>query len=200
MVRSFEERSLEPEVVRRVLSGALGAPSAGNARATAWLVLSRRTETWRYWEAATTEPWRARSRRWPGLFRAPVLVLSLCSPLAYVSRYAESDKAGSSADLGLGTSPASWAVPYWFGDAAFGVMSVLVSATAEGLGACFLGNFRREDDVLAAFGVPPGWRLFGTIALGWPDGLDTPSASLDRPAPSSRVHFGRWPRSTAAGD
>ena len=59
-------------------------------------------------------------------------------PTAYVARYAESDKA----DPALGEGAHRWPVPYWFGDAAFGVMSVLLGAVDAGLGACLLGAFR----------------------------------------------------------
>jgi nitroreductase len=63
-------------------------------------------------------------------------------------------------------------------------MGVLLAATDAGLGAAFLGNFRHEHELLAAFGVPPHWRLFGTVLLGRPDGGDHRSASLDRERPA----------------
>jgi nitroreductase len=85
-------------------------------------------------------------------------------------------------------------VPYWFGDAAFATMALLLRATEAGLGACFLGSFRGEEALLGALGVPPDWRLFGTVLLGYPDGADHRSPSLSRPGPSAatRVHRGRW--------
>lgn len=195
MVRSFERRPVDPAVVDSVLHAAWGAPSAGRTRGTAWVTLVGPEETQRYWEHTTTWQWRERSSRWPGLSRAPVLLVSLCSPHHYVERYGEADKAGS----GLGPlehgggGAAAWPVPYWFGDAAFETMSVLLAVTAAGLGACFLGNFRGEAPLLSSLGVPQGWRLFGTVALGHPDGADHPSASLARPEPAMpRRHDGRW--------
>lgn len=197
MVRSFDDRGVDPELVDRLLASALRAPTAGNTRGTAWLVLSG-PQTEAYWAHATTPGWRARSRRWAGLRRAPVVALALASPGAYVARYAEPDKtpSGPGPETGpvLGTSAGEWPVPYWFGDAAFGTMTLLLGATAEGLGACFLGNFRGEDALLGVLGVPAGWRLFGAVALGHPDGADHASASLRRRGPSDaeRVHHGRW--------
>ncbi len=194
MVRSFSGRPVPHEVVDRLVRATLAAPSAGNTRGTAWIVLEGAAQTSRYWMAATTAPWRAGARRWPGLSRAAVVAVSLASPAAYLSRYAEPDKARGGADLGLSESEDAWAVPYWFADAAFGVMTLLLGATAEGLGACFLGNFRAEAEVLSALGVPNGWRLFGAVALGEPAGDDPSSSSLDRagPAEEDRVHYGRW--------
>jgi len=195
MVRSFAAEPLEPGLVERLIADALRAPSAGNTRGVAWLVLQG-DQTTLYWEHATSPDWRRRSPRFPGLSRAPVVALALCSPDAYVTRYGEPDKLGSGLgppDLGEG-GEAAWPVPYWFGDAAFSTMLLLLGAQDAGLGAAFLGNFRQETEVLSVLGVPPGWRLFGTVLLGKPDGGDTRSRSLDRrPGPGAgRLHRGRW--------
>lgn len=197
MVRSFADRPLDPAVVDRLLAASLRAPTAGNTRGTAWLVLSGPGETASYWRDTTTADWRRRSRRWAGLARAPVVALSLASPDAYVARYAEPDKAAVAVagdDPALGADAAAWRVPYWFGDAAFATMTLLLGATDEGLGACFLGNFRGERQLLADLGVPGGWQLFGAVLLGHPDGADHPSASLARPGPTAgeRVRRGHW--------
>ena len=190
MVRSFADRPLDAELVDALVADAVRAPSAGNTGGTAWLVLTEPDRRTAYWERTTTEDWRRRSRRWPGLSRAPVVALSLASPAAYLVRYAEPDKAGSE----LENAEVEWPVPYWFGDAAFATMALLLRAAGEGIGACFLGNFRGEAPVLAALGVPDGWRLFGSILLGHPDGHDHRSASLDRPRPTAaeRIHRNRW--------
>ncbi len=199
MVRSFSERTVSPKLLGRLLGDALHAPTAGNTDGTAWVVLTGPDETRRYWEAATTASWRSRARRWPGLCRAPVVAVALASPAAYVARYAEPDKVQGASDLGLGSSERAWPVPYWFGDAAFSVMSLLLGAASEGLGACFLGNFRSEHAVLDVLDVPPGWRLFGTVLLGYPAGDDVRSPSLDRPRhDDARLHFGRWGRQPPA--
>lgn len=190
MVRSFSSDPLPDQLVDELLDLSLRAPSAGNTRGTAWVVLEDGQDRARYWAHTTTAGWRDRSRRWPGLRRAPVVALALASPAAYLARYGEDDKAGS----GLGAGESVWPVPYWFGDAAFSVMTLLLAAGAADLGACFLGNFRGEDALLRALGVPSGWRLFGAVLLGRPAEGDHRSASLDRPAPgfAERVHRGRW--------
>jgi nitroreductase len=190
MVRSFADRPLDAELVDALVGDAVRVPSAGNTGGTAWLVLTEPGRRTAYWERTTTEDWRQRSRRWPGLSRAPVVALSLASPAAYLARYAEPDKTES----GLEDAEVEWPVPYWFGDAAFATMTLLLRAADEGIGACFLGNFRGEAAVLAALGVPDGWRLFGSILLGHPDGHDHRSASLDRPRPTAaeRIHRNRW--------
>jgi nitroreductase len=98
------------------------------------------------------------------------------------------------ADPALGLDAAEWPVPYWLGDAAFGVMTVLLCAVDAGLGACVLGNFRGEAALAGALGVPAAWSLFCAVLLGHPDGKDHPSPSLDRPkpGPDQRIHRGSW--------
>ncbi len=70
-----------------------------------------------------------------------------------------------------------WPVTYWYGDVAFGVMTVLLWAVDAGLGACILGS---EETLAETLGVPDGWHLFGGVVLGRPDGKDHRSGSLDR--------------------
>lgn len=215
MVRSFSNAPLDADLVGTMLADALRAPTAGNARGTAWLALEGVEQTTVYWTHTTTDAWRRRSRRWPGLSKAPVIALSLASPGTYVRRYGEDDKAGSGLgpplagrDVpggeppGAGGGEGAWPVPYWFGDAAFATMALLLRACAEGVGACFLGNFRGEGRLLAALGVPGDWRLFGAVLLGRPAASDPRSPSLDRPGPArtARIHTGRWESPEGEGD
>ena len=178
MTRSFADRAVDPELLRRLCEAAMSAPSAGNSRGVQAVVLTGQARD-RYWLAATDEDWRATSRRFAGMLRAGAVVLLLCNPEVYTARYAEEDKASS----GLGDE-AAWPVPYWFGDAAFAAMALLLGAEAAGLGAAFLGTFRNEDAVLEAVGRHRPARLFGTVLLGHHDGQDQPSASLSRAVPS----------------
>ena len=191
MCRNFSSEPVDPALVERILEAALRSPTAGNTAGTAWVVLSGSDETSAYWEATTDAGWRAANPEWAsGLMRAPVVLLSYASPDAYLARYSEPDKSRSA----LGTSEAAWVVPYWFGDAAFAVMAVLLCAVDAGLGACVLGNFRGEAALAASLGVPDAWRLFGAVALGVPAGDTHRSRSLDRPVPAvtDRIHSGRW--------
>jgi nitroreductase len=190
MVRSFSPEPVDTSVVDRILADALRSPTAGNTGGTAWVVLEGPRETSLYFDSATDENWRRTATRWEGLRRAPVVCLAYSSADLYVARYGEPDKVAS----GLGEGSAKWPVPYWIGDAAFGVMAVLLGAVDAGLGACILGAFRGEPALAECLGVPDGWRLFAAVALGRPDGRDHRSRSLDRarPATASRIHRGRW--------
>jgi nitroreductase len=189
MTRNFTGRPPGPGVVDALLARALRSPSAGFTQGVDLVVLEGPQQTARYWEATTDEAWRQRSRRYPGLVRAPVVVLPFCDPKAYAARYAEPDKAPAP-----GEPPVEWVVPFWFVDAAFCAMSLLLLAADAGLGAAFLGNFRGEAALCAALGVPEGRRWLGAVLLGEPATPDPPSASLGRrrrPV-DEVVHRGGW--------
>jgi nitroreductase len=206
MVRSFSGAPVPEAVVDRVLDLACRAPSAGNTGGWDAVVLVGPEETSAFWDATTTPDWRARSRRWPGLARAPVVMALFVDPGAYLARYREPDKETSG--LGGGGAPvdgtpaerddvapdSAWPVPYWFVDGGLAVMVVLLAAADAGLGACFLGNFRGEADLRDVLGVPDDRRYVGAVLMGDPGGDDPPSASLARGMrdPSDVVHRGRW--------
>ncbi len=189
MCRSFRTDPVDADVLDRVLDAGRRAPSAGNTAGTHLLVLSGPEETARYWDVTMT-PARRSSFRWPRLLDAPVLVLPLAEPSAYVRRYGEDDKAHT----GLGDGVDRWPTPYWTVDTAFAAMSVLLAAEDEGLGALFFGIFWREADLLAALGVPAGMEAIGTIALGHRAAGDQPGVSASRPRPAldTVVHRGGW--------
>jgi nitroreductase len=188
MVRNFTDDPVDPLVVRRLVERARRAPSAGHAQGTAFVVLQGADETSRYWDVTLPGP-RRTGFRWPGLVRAPVLVVVVVSPDAYVGRYGEPDKRTT----GLGAAPEAWAVPYWHVDGGMAVMALLLGCVDVGLGACFFGLFEHEAAVLGALGVPEGWRAVGTVALGHP-APDTPGRSAGRPRrPLDDVlHLGHW--------
>lgn len=189
MCRDFNPDPVPAEVVDRVVSAGFRGPSAGNTLGLDALVLVD-GQVGDYWEV--TLPSQRRSDfPWPGLLRAPVLVVPYVDPSAYVERYGRPDKASS----GLGESTTSWPVPYWWVDGGAAVMAMLLAAEAEGLGALFFGQFHHEPAVSEHFGVPAPWRAVGTVAVGWsaPKGrVPSRSARHGRPNPEARVHPGRW--------
>ncbi len=176
MVRNFDPAPVEPAVIDRLLAAALRAPAAGNTQGRDFVVLEGPTETARYWDSTTDAEWRARSKRFAGLSRAPVIVLAYVDPEAYVERYSEADKATGEDD-----GPAGWPVPYWLVDGSFSVMTLLLAAADAGFGAAFLGNFRGEAELRRVLGVPAGRRWLGAVLLGGAARHDPPTRSAGRP-------------------
>jgi len=186
MVRNFDEREVPPEALERLLASATRAPSAGFTQGWDLLVLEGPDQIGRFWtSSAPSDGGRARSG-WPGVLRAPLLIVPLSSEAAYRDRYSETDK--SSSGLGAGV----WPVPYWHVDAAFAALLVLLAAVDEGLGALFFGV---SDPVglRAEFAIPDSYTPVGAIAVGY-SLADRPSMSVARGRRSldQVVHRGRW--------
>jgi len=187
MVRSFDGRSVAPEIVDGLIDLARRAPSAGNTQPWSFVVLEG-DQTARLWDV-TLPAERRTGFRWRQLLDAPVVVVPVVAPEAYARRYAEPDKQGT----GLGTGTDAWPVPYWWVDGGMAVHGLLLAAVDAGLGALFYGLFEHEAAALAALGVPEGWRALGAVALGWP-AAGEPGRSSGRPRPplTAVIHRGGW--------
>ena len=189
MVRSYSPEPVDPVVVDRVLAAGHRAPSAGNSASWAFLVLDSPADVARYWRATAGDRVDDPDRWLRGMMTAPVLVVPLSSKDAYLDRYAEPDKGWTDRD------EARWPVPYWHTDAAMAAMLMLLTATDQGLGACFFGipgpavpRFRDE------FGVPRGRTPVGVVSLGHrsEDPGAAGSARRGRAGLEEVIHRGRW--------
>ncbi len=189
MVRDYEQRELDIQVVRRVREAGLRAPSAGFTQGWAFLVCDTPQTVGRFWAAAT--PPSAGTDRWSeGMRRAPVVVVALSSKQAYLDRYARADKSGAA------RGEAAWPVPYWDVDTGMAALLMLLSAVDEGLAACFFGvPGERVDDLRGEFGIPATYRPVGAVTLGHP-AADDPGRSprRGRKGVDDVVHHGRWGR------
>ena len=191
MCRDFSDEAVDAAVVERLLDRARRAPSAGHSQGWAFLVFTEGDDTRRFWEATSDASWLADPDP-PGLVRAPVVIVPMCSADVYVARYSEPDKVAH----GLGTE-AAWPVPFWSVDVSFATMLLLLGVVEEGLGALFFG-FRTADAIerfRQAFGVPATWSPIGALAVGWPSPAGAgPSGSAWRGRrPVAEVaHYGRW--------
>lgn len=188
MVRAFTDQPVDPDVLDRVLDLAVRVPAAGNTQGLDLVVLEGE-QTSRYWDVSLPAD-RRDAFPWPGLLRAPVLIIPVSSPAAYVERYSEPDKQQS----GLGEGEDRWPVPYWYVDSAFSAMVTLLAAIDEGLGAVFFGQFEHEAAIGAALGIPADRRPVGTIALGHAAEHQRASRSSTRPRRPIEeiVHRGGW--------
>lgn len=190
MVRSFSGESPDPATLHRIFELALRAPSAGNSQGWDAVVLEGPNQTETFWATTTTAAWRERSRRWEGLQRAPVVVVLFADPGAYLLRYRQPDKQAS----GLGSGLERWPVPYWDVDTGMAALLLLLAAVDSGLGACFLGNFRGEDELRLALGVPADRRYVGAVLIGSSAAGDPPASSASRPRRRAEdvFHRCRW--------
>ncbi len=188
MVRRFDpDRPVPREVLERILYAAQRAPSAGFSQGWDFVVLVGPTHTAPFW-AATGDGERVPDAWLRGVSAAPVLVLCLSDPDAYLDRYAEPDKGWTDRD------PARWPVPYWDVDTGMAAMLMLLTAVDEGLGALFFGvPPERHEAVRAAHGIPIGRRLVGVVALGHErERTTSPSLRRGRRDEADVVHWGAF--------
>jgi nitroreductase len=178
MVRDFDVRPIEADVVERILTNSLRGPSAGFAQGLDLLVLQGADQTARFW-AATKADGDSRER-WSGIANAPVVLVLFPDEEAYRQRFGAPDKT------------AQLDVPWWLVDAAFAAMILLQSAVDAGLGAIF---FRVNDPagVRKEFGVPEGRDPIGAVAIGHArDDRPSRSVARGRRRPEDMVHRGDW--------
>ena len=177
MVRAFQKKSVDAELLNRIVEIASWAPSAGKAQGWHLLVLQNE-DTNRFWNVTLPKEKRA-SFRWQHLLDAPVIALAFADPNAYLERYSEPDKASTK----LGSSTESWPTPYWTVDASFATMQLLLAAHDVGLGALFFGVFSGEQKLRSDFNVPEQMQLIGAVALGWP----VPEKATEKGASARRL-------------
>ena len=190
MTRDFLADEVPTPLIDDLVGLASRAPSAGKAQGWSLLRLTGAAKA-DFWSLSLPNERRA-DFAWPGLLRAPVVMLSFADATAYLERYSEPDKAHT----GLGESTDRWGAPYWTIDASMATMSLLLAAHDAGLGALFFAVFNGVDDVRRRFGVPEGQQLLGAIALGWPNGTSAVragrSASRPRATIADIVHDDAW--------
>lgn len=171
MVRSFEDRPVDPRVVERILENAIRAPSAGFSQGWAFMLLDQPEDVQRFWDV--NWPDRESDSTWPQLFNAPVIIVPLSHKQAYLDRYAEPDKGWTD------KAESHWPVPYWHIDTAFAAQNMLLTIVDHDLGALFFGIFD-VPKFREGFGVPEEYDPIGAIAIGHPAQKDRKSPSLKR--------------------
>lgn len=165
MTRRFDSCPIPSQVLGRIVATAASAPSAGKTNGVELLVLESPDRRTLFWDLASDPEWRGNPHESGGLRAAPVIIVPVTDPAAYVERYGRPDKASSTF---YGLPAADWPVPYWVVDASFAAMLLLLAAADAGLGALFFHLHRPAESVLAGFDLPTSRVVIGAIALGYP--------------------------------
>ncbi len=164
MVRAFRPDPVPEELIQKLLSSAVRAPSAGNLQAWEFVVV-REPETKRgLAEAAVRQKFVA---------EAPVVIVACRNMERNAEKYG-----------GRGRHF------YNLIDASFASLMILLAAHNEGLGACFVGAYR-DDEVSRILGLPEHARPVGIMPIGWP--AEAPSVT-ERMSLAEVVHYERFGR------
>ena len=195
MVRAFTGQALPEGTAERLLRAAERAPSAGFSQGYSFLVLSGKDEAAPLWQicydgAGAPGMPENEVEQIDALSTAQLVIVPLACKDIYLSRYAQPDKGWTDKD------EARWPVPYWYIDAGFAALLMLLAVVDAELGAVFFGIPPEDMGAFrAAFGVPEEWTPIGAIAVGYPDPAADPvgsARSRDRKPLSDLVHNGRW--------
>lgn len=188
MSRSFLTEPVDRAVLERCINLGSRAPSAGKSQG--WhLVMLEGSDTGRYWDIALPAE-RRHGFAFPGLLRAPIILIVCADPTAYLDRYSEPDKKST----GLGESLDKWPAPYWTVDASFATMTMLLALENEGLGALFFAHAAAAR-VRQEFAIPDVVEILGVVAVGHVDQeslVQGRSASRERRSVDGIIHSGRW--------
>lgn len=157
-VRQYKNEFVEEEKLNRVLEAARLAPSAENR------------QPWRF--IVVTDPKvKKRLRKsydYEWFLSAPLIIIACALPReAWVRQDGEE---------------------YWKVDVAIAVQNLILAATEEGLGTCWIGDFN-EKEAKKALGVPKDVRVVAMMPLGYPD--EESAVSLRKPL-CEIVCYNQW--------
>ena len=191
MIRAFKPEALPRITVGKILRNAQRGPSSGFAQGFEFLVFDGKEQTSKFWNhlSAQAEPHPLLRTE---ATSAPLIIVPLAHPNAYVKRYLEPDKRG----VGRKTEE-DWPAPHWFTDTAFASMLILLTAVDSNLGGFYfsIGPTRTSvSPFRKAFGIPEEYYPMGAIAIGYPaqNALYVSSATRGRRPRSEVMHYGKW--------
>jgi nitroreductase len=185
MVRNFTGEAISVSSLERILEKARYGPSAGFTQGQDFILVQENDRKQAIAALCNESNYVAQGFD-PFISLAGALVVPCTTENAYHRRYQEPDKVKSDG------SEIDWPVPYWHMDVGAAVMTILLGAVNEGLGAAFAGVW----DLAALrklLSIPEEVTPMGVICLGHP-AEDRASPSLKRGRRSKRevIHHETW--------
>jgi nitroreductase len=164
-VRRYKSRPVEKEKLDRVLEAGRLAPSAANKQPWHFIVV---TEPSVREELVVAHQRDQFFKSTSDILNAPVVIVACVDrKKAWVRRDGEE---------------------YWGVDVAIAMQNMVLCATEEGLGTCWIAAFSPEA-TRRVLGVPDDIKVVAMTSLGYPD--ESPVASDRRPM-QEIVHYQRW--------
>ena len=158
-VRSFQDRPVEQEKIDKILQAARLSPSAVNFQPWDFIVVQD--------PKAKEQLSKAYLRQW--FTKAPAVIVVCATPKRAWTR--------------------SDGEEFWKIDAAIATQSMVLTATAEGLGTCWIGAFD-EKKAKEALNIPGNVRVVVMMPLGY--SAEKKEAVSERKALAEIVHYNQW--------
>jgi hypothetical protein len=164
MIRKYAHKPVPERLISKLIENGSRSPSAGHTQVQEFIVIK---------DAETKKKLRRVSANQEQVEEAPVLIVVCSNTTRSVGRYGPRGKEF-----------------YSIIDGAFASMLILLTATNEGLGACFVGAFE-DQKVSEILGLPEDGSVkpVGIIAIGYPDEKPPRLAKIAR---EGLVHQDRW--------
>ncbi len=158
-IRKYQPFEIPEENLMRVLEAGRLSPSGGNQQPWHFILVTK--------PEAREKLRTAYSANW--FIEAPAILVVCADPFeAWARRDGEE---------------------YWKVDAAIAMQSMVLAATEEGLGTCWIGAFD-EKEAKKALGIPEGVRVVAMTPLGYP--AETKGEVQDRKPLGKVLHRESW--------
>ncbi len=141
-VRKYLDRPVEFEKITTILDAAIKAPSAGNLQGWRFLLVTDRNLIKEVSDCSIEQYW---------IQSAPILIIVCALPEKHEMYYGLRGKR-----------------LYNIQDCAAAIENILISATDQGLGSCWIGAFE-EEKIRMLFNIPNSVRPQAIITLGYSD-------------------------------
>ncbi|HLL24768.1 MAG TPA: nitroreductase family protein [Kofleriaceae bacterium] len=185
-VRTFTDAPVARDMLERVLEGAITAPSATNRQPWRFAVVRAAAMRAKIVEAVARKTSEvkaviARSHHaedfgaYGDFFHEPLAA----AQVIVIPQYREYPDLIANLIASGGGDPAAFstasAMQSELVSTSTAIMTLLLQAHAEGLGACMMaGPMLARDDIHALLGIDEPWRMVGAIALGHPTPAEVP--------------------------
>jgi len=162
MVRAFRPDPVPEELVQKLLGNAVRAPSAGNLQPWEFIVVRDDETKRRLAKAALSQMFLA---------EAPVVIVTCRDVERNAWHYGDRGRHF-----------------YSLLDVSCATMMILLTASNEGLGACWVGAYH-DEEVSRILALPEHVRPVALISVGWPAETPTPT---ERIPPAEVLHYERF--------
>lgn len=158
-IRKYKPKMVEKEKLFKVLEAGRLAPSAANKQPWHFIVITDKK--------IKNELKKAYDKDW--FVEAPIIIVACANPKEAWKRVDGTE--------------------YWMVDVAISMHQMVLCATEEGLGTCWIAAFD-EEAVKKALGIPDHIRVVAMTPLGYPD--EFKEEVKDRKPLNHIVHFEHW--------